>query len=727
MRTPLPSVLLFWLLTTAVAPVTPVAARDRLGPRRDLRQGPYARLHPKMWSDELELKIVDATTVHLKGNVLVDAAGKVVLDPAALPAAVQPATLSPTFATPAPVLRARRLALMKKCNCELGDKANYFRLRLGGDQAARAAVLAKLSAHAAVEVAYPVPLPVPPPADLPPTTPDYSGYQGYFDPAPDGIGVPYARLFPGGLGEGVTVVDVEYGWDRDHEDLEPCFNALVPDAGTLIEEPDYVMHGTSVLGILFAPDNGYGVTGSLQRGVCRFAPSYTYEHGYNVARGIDLAHGAVAASLPAVILLEAQEAGPNFDPDTYGGMVPVEYIPATYEAIREAVAEGIVVVEAGANGWENLDAALYGDTFDREVSDSGAILVGAGTPPGDPPARRREWFSNWGSRLDVQGWGSLVYTSGYGDLFAPDGDMNQYYTAMFGGTSSASPIVTSAVGLLLGVHRAGRGATCSSQGQCGGDELCDTTNFSPGRCAKTALLDPLTVRRVLTEWGTPQGGDTAEHIGPLPDLAAAIDAVAATCGNDQVEGIEVCDDGNTTSGDGCSADCTSDETCGNGVTDVAEMCDDGNTASGDGCSADCASDETCGNGFVDLRERCDDGNTNSGDGCNADCSSDETCGNGFVDLRERCDDGNAVSGDGCSADCRSNETCGNGYRDAHEECEDGNTVDGDGCSATCIDENKKKDDGCGCTAGGRSPATGALPWLLAPAALLLLRRRRKIN
>ncbi len=43
------------------------------------------------------------------------------------------------------------------------------------------------------------------------------------------------------------------------------------------------------------------------------------------------------------------------------------------------------------------------------------------------------------------------------------------------------------------------------------------------------------------------------------------------------------------SGDGCSADCRSNETCGNGVIDTVtgEACDDGNTVSGDGCSSTC--------------------------------------------------------------------------------------------------------------------------------------------
>jgi cysteine-rich repeat protein len=55
----------------------------------------------------------------------------------------------------------------------------------------------------------------------------------------------------------------------------------------------------------------------------------------------------------------------------------------------------------------------------------------------------------------------------------------------------------------------------------------------------------------------------------------------------------VCDDGNTKNGDGCSADCGSDETCGNGRIDraVAEVCDDGNTQKDDGCRPDCQLDE----------------------------------------------------------------------------------------------------------------------------------------
>lgn len=65
--------------------------------------------------------------------------------------------------------------------------------------------------------------------------------------------------------------------------------------------------------------------------------------------------------------------------------------------------------------------------------------------------------------------------------------------------------------------------------------------------------------------------------------------------------------------------------CGDGVLDAnpdVEACDDGNTLSSDGCSADCMSMETCGNGVIDVAvgEECDDGNTQlSGDGCTGHC------------------------------------------------------------------------------------------------------------
>jgi cysteine-rich repeat protein len=66
--------------------------------------------------------------------------------------------------------------------------------------------------------------------------------------------------------------------------------------------------------------------------------------------------------------------------------------------------------------------------------------------------------------------------------------------------------------------------------------------------------------------------------------------------------------------------------CGNGVTEPPEECDDGNITSGDGCSAQCKKEgagPVCGNGVTEPPEECDDGNITSGDGCSAQCKIEE--------------------------------------------------------------------------------------------------------
>ena len=68
--------------------------------------------------------------------------------------------------------------------------------------------------------------------------------------------------------------------------------------------------------------------------------------------------------------------------------------------------------------------------------------MGAGQPPSSGADRQREGFSSFGSRIDLQGWGSGVVTTGYGDLYrAPDrlSDPGFWYTGGFNGTSTGSP------------------------------------------------------------------------------------------------------------------------------------------------------------------------------------------------------------------------------------------------------------------------------------------------
>ncbi len=77
--------------------------------------------------------------------------------------------------------------------------------------------------------------------------------------------------------------------------------------------------------------------------------------------------------------------------------------------------------------------------------------------------------------------------------------------------------------------------------------------------------------------------------GPITGSCTGGVCLHAVCGDHIVEAGEACDDGNTTDGDGCSADCASNETCGNKVIDLVkgEQCDDGNFLDHDGCSSAC--------------------------------------------------------------------------------------------------------------------------------------------
>lgn len=184
-----------------------------------------------------------------------------------------------------------------------------------------------------------------------------------------------------------------------------------------------------------------------------------------------------------------------------------------------------------------------------------------------------------------------------------------------------------------------------------------------------------------------------------------------TCGDAHLDPGEVCDDGNTIDGDGCSADCLSNEKCGNGTLDKPIKDAGGNVVASDPRNEDCDTPgaidptsgffcsalckfEKCGNHVVDkeIGEVCDDGNTVGADGCSADCKSTEICGNGIVDreVGEVCDPPGV---NGCSADCRSTGLCGNGIVDTDkgEECDDGidqgqarHNGDDQDCRSDCV-------------------------------------------
>jgi subtilisin family serine protease len=242
-----------------------------------------------------------------------------------------------------------------------------------------------------------------------------------------------------------------------------------------------------VLGEVVGRDNGKGVIGIAPDVDHVFTSSIG---GESVADAID--NAAERLNAGDVLLIELQGTGPR------GRYVPIEFWDDNFDAIQIAVARGIIVVEAAGNGNEDLDHAVFKRKFDRWSRDSGAILVGAGAPP-RPGVRDRAKldFSNYGSRVDVQGWGRKVTTLDYGDLQSCKGADRSYtdrhYTGEFSGTSSASPIVAGAAVLVESYVRKRVGAP----------------------------LSPNEVRSLLRATGTPQAGDVSKQIGPRPDLSRA--------------------------------------------------------------------------------------------------------------------------------------------------------------------------------------------------------------
>ena len=340
----------------------------------------------------------------------------------------------------------QRIAAEQESGRDLADLNLYYIIKVpaGVDPAVLADRLNRL---AVVEYAEPMGLPAPPPVDIAPPTPNFTANQGYKSAPPQGIGALNPVAVPGGDGAGIRFVDIEYSWQLDHEDLSISPARVLTGGATLSDPFGSTDHGTAVLGEIVGRRNSYGVTGIAPAAIPYVAPANTLQFGYDPARAIGLASTLLRRG--EVILIEQQ--WPVCGGACGAGQVgcgPLEWRQDVFDAISLATAEGITVVEAAGNGNVNLDQPACMNLFNRSFRNSRALIVGAG----DSGTRARLSFSSYGSRLDLQGWGNNVTTLGYGNTFNPE--IRQRYTASFGGTSSASPIVTGAVLAMQGVVRA---------------------------------------------------------------------------------------------------------------------------------------------------------------------------------------------------------------------------------------------------------------------------------
>lgn len=398
----------------------------------------------------------------------------------------------PLFSAPESLLNARRSQIHASSGIEPVDLNLYVSVDLAsfGRGLPLASLTAALVGFSAIEVAYPE---TPEVAHWPALgsnnfappgiTPLYVNLQGYLKPAPIGIDAIYAWTVAGGTGSGVKVDDVDVGVNTAHEDIPALFAAQAGGSN----KP----HGTAVLGIIAAKNNGLGLKGI----------AYGASAGMKLATGLGMADtiesAAMALAAGDVLLLETAKKLNGWTCDcnpTQAGSVPQEYYAAQFDVIQTATLAGITVVQVAGNGCVDLDDASFDGWFDRAVQDSGSLLVGAGLSTERTPT----CYSNSGSRIDVHAWGENIACLAFvreDEIPIFDKGTNRLYGPNFGGTSGAGAIIAGAVASLQGAAKA--------------------WFFAP--------RTPAEVRTLLVTHSTPQSGELERPIGPMPDLRGALE------------------------------------------------------------------------------------------------------------------------------------------------------------------------------------------------------------
>lgn len=315
---------------------------------------------------------------------------------------------------------------------------------------------------------------------------DYRGFAGMsFDPA--------VANFPAADGRNVRVSIVGYGVEFQHEDLQGQLDLQTGHEGFHASADTDT--GTGIVGLIAAADNGFGLTGVAPAADFRFYADRGTVHGRVQGRVAALA-AALAESVPGdVVLLALQDAK----------LGPAETEPGVWLVTRTGVDAGMHVVVPAGQGNHNLD----GDSFAsyRNYGDSGAIRVGQGTSidtwdlnlgyflelsrgtvPGTPYGA---WIHLHGPGLHaVTGRGNLA-TLGHGS--AVNHGPGRTYDGYFGGGGAAAALVAGAVAAVSSAVEA------------------DSPPISPGD-----------LRDLLIQTARPQVANLDRAIGPVPDVAAAL-------------------------------------------------------------------------------------------------------------------------------------------------------------------------------------------------------------
>lgn len=372
--------------------------------------------------------------------------------------------------------------------------------------------------------------------------------QSFLREGPLGIGATKVTHEKGSDAKGLTFIDIERGWDSEHEAFRDAANTSRVFSHTPAAADNRAAsapHGTAVLGIVCA-DQNCGRAQGIAQGCNPEVASYWNQTQSQTKYWMTTGHVSLAETLIRVLgshLQNLNGARPSQGRLRDPGMVmlieaqteiaahpryffPVEFYPDVFHAIQLATAVGVTVIEPAGNGLiggaRGRPLAFDLDTLPPLIApvsqsaffkikpnvfkDSGAIMVAGGTYHAPSSQGGSGWvrhpYSNFGSRIDCFAAGRGVASAGaWKQIPAPGNAVHQQYCADFNGTSAASAIIAGAALSLQGMRKAKSG-NCLTPAALRQMMKSTTTGTSP--------LPPL------------PPAITGDKIGVMPDLCKIV-------------------------------------------------------------------------------------------------------------------------------------------------------------------------------------------------------------
>lgn len=247
-------------------------------------------------------------------------------------------------------------------------------------------------------------------------------------------------------GAGVRVVVIDDGFDYNHVDLAPNYDTATDfDFSDVDNDPFGVFddaHGTAVTGIIGAAANGTGTVGVAYDVSLVGYRIYAYITDFWLRNIRDAIHHAALSAVGDVVNISqgiANDASSEFG---------VGYNALRFDEIETSIGEAVdqgrgglgttIVKSAG-----NSRGADYDVNADDWTNDTRQVVVAAVDQNGFVSS-----YSSYGAAVLVSGFGTPgeVVTT---DRTGTEGYDNTDYTSGFNGTSSAAPMVTGVVSLML--------------------------------------------------------------------------------------------------------------------------------------------------------------------------------------------------------------------------------------------------------------------------------------